>query len=128
MKETKRTNADGTCLWCGRRLGWECDTKTAAVDRRLPRCPDHGDIRTGPTVAQLREAGDSTPRCPVALDPEGRYRCGLPLELTRRRIIERRRLHEKPGLRGEGHFCTGACSAAFGRAAARNGYRFKPEE
>lgn len=126
MKETKRTNADGTCLWCGRRLGWACDTKTERADLKWPKCPTHGELREK-LVFVMRQSGEDRHYCPRIVGDYG-LKCGESLVMTKRRVVSRVRRHEKPGLRGEGHFCTGACSAAFGRAAARNGYRFKPEE
>jgi len=114
------TNQDGTCLWCGRKLGWVCDTTYETVAREKFKC--WSCDRETP-ASEYSEEDRASGRLLYCGSP-----CYGMMETTRRRIVSRRRRYAKPGPNGDGLFCSGGCAQAFGRQAASNGYRFKPVE
>jgi len=122
-----------TCIWCGRKLVYRCETIFEDTDKWRPptacyKCP-HGDIY------------DTAPPAPrntwePAVDPENPLLKGFFLhkpcgEITQgsrvRKAVKRERIGSG-GYSDQGYFCSATCGWRFAVAAAENGYRFEPKK
>lgn len=113
------SNKPGTCVWCGRKLRWECNTVTE-LDPKKARCG-----RCHRKTSQERAALPMNERTECAEIVDGHPCRGLTVEFGSR-IVSRERRYDQPGPGGNGLFDTGACMQAFGLAMARINKRFKP--
>lgn len=106
------SNLPGTCLWCGRKLRMTYSTVWKRVLVTVKRCPKCNGRR----LLQTCEGAG--------------YYCSDCQEYTakgsRRQVVSRIPVYDKPGLGGTGLFDTGICEADFGRNAARLGFRLHP--
>lgn len=109
----KRTNVEGTCLWCGEKLRHRYNTEW-----------EHYQLDPSTFKSKCCDA-------PVVKPWGGLYYCSNDdcdkvQTLTRKRVKSRTQLSDKPGGYGDGFFCTLNCGHSFAVAAANNGYRFVP--
>lgn len=120
-----RTNQEGTCLWCGKRLVHACRTEWENTDKRVAACCPYCEVKPVKGEPDDPEDFDEDYHIPGWKCPQ----CGRPVgDRKVRKVKSRRRFWDKPGYAGSGYFCTLRCGHDFAVAAARNGYRFKPEE
>lgn len=96
-----RTNAPGTCLWCGKKLRQKYDSKYEHYNRSRSLCC----------------------KAPV-IDGHTCEGCGNYVD-SGRRLVSRTKVHERLGDYGDGAFCTLRCGYMFGVAAAKNGFRLQ---
>jgi len=120
-----RSNKEGTCLWCGKKLVYFCHTEFENTDKIAPACCPRCDRKPVKGDPDPREFDEDFGHLPGWKCPE----CEGPVFSRKvRRVASRERIWKKPGYRGTGLFCTLNCAHKFAVAAARNGYRFEPEE
>lgn len=115
-----------TCLMCGKRLSFLCDTKWQATP--VPPCPECGGNRyvareqTFNRDLARNEDGGKVFRCSHCEPDEP-----VPKGWKERTIVSRERYRDRPGPYGDGCFCSLNCGYRFGVASARAGYRLKKE-
>ena len=95
-----RTNAPGTCLWCGVKLQHGTDGYYAATEAEARKLGEESGREIVSVKAQGAMSGNSAWRCEVR--------------------------HKYGGAYSDGSFCTQGCGFAFGQAAAMHGFLLAP--
>jgi ribosomal protein L37AE/L43A len=108
------TNEPGTCLWCGRKLRMSYFTEKQRTDKPRPPSSCHycnsgeGFTHVEDTVYECKKCGTES-------------HGGYVYKITKREAI-----HDKPGPKGDGFFCTLPCAYAFAVSLADHGRRLEP--